>query len=64
MSLREFHIVFITAVILLALGFAYWGFIQYQLFRQIFYAWTSIFSLLAVAGFAIYEISFIQKTKS
>ena len=57
MSLKEFHTVFITASVLLAFGFSYWGVVQAQLL-------TSVLSFLSGIGLVLYEISFIKKTRN
>ena len=64
MSLKEFHIVFITASILLSLGFACWAFVQYAHIHNPLYAGISVLSFAAAIGLVGYEIRFIQKTKS
>lgn len=63
MSLRDFHILFVTASILLSFGFSYWGFSQYQHLHDRIYGGVSFLSLLAAMGLAFYEITFIKKTK-
>ena len=63
MSLKEFHLVFITASIFLALGFAYWGFVQYRHFQTGGYAGASLASFLVAACLAAYEMYFIKKNK-
>ncbi|MBI4436168.1 MAG: hypothetical protein HY590_01990 [Candidatus Omnitrophica bacterium] len=64
MSLKEFHIVFMTSAVLLCLGFSYWGFVQYHELRGASYVVTAILSLVTAMGLVIYEISFIKKTKT
>ena len=64
MSLKEFHIVFITASILLSLGFSYWGLSQYYQLHEVVYLGTSIVSLLTAIGLVIYEVTFIKKMKA
>jgi len=64
MSLKEFHIVFITASILLSLGFATWGFIQYNELHDALYLGASVLSIGAAGGLVIYEISFVRKIKT
>ena len=57
MSLKEFHVVFITASVFLSSGFAYWGIVQnHPLYASLSFA--------AVVGLVGYEVYFIQKTKS
>ena len=64
MSLKDFHIVFITASILLSLGFACWTFIQYKQLHEVIYAGVSFASFLFAVGLLIYEVSFVKKTRS
>ena len=64
MSLKEFHIVFITASVLLCLGFSYWGFVQYQKLHASLYAGGGFLSSVAAIGLVMYEIRFIRKTRS
>ena len=63
-SLKEFHIVFITASILLSLGFATWGFVQYNELHDMIYVGASLLSVMAAMGLVIYEIFFIRKIKT
>ena len=62
-SLKEFHIVFITTSVLLSLGFAYWGLTQYNELHSSRYVGTCILSLIAAIGLTIYEVAFIKKMK-
>ena len=64
MSLRDFHILFITTSVILLLGFTYWGFTQYKQLHELLYAGTSLLSLSAAVGLGIYEVTFIKKTKA
>ena len=64
MSLKEFHLVFITASVFLSLGFSYWGLVQYKELHGGIYAGTSILSLMAAIGLVIYEGYFIKKTRA
>ena len=64
MSLKDFHVVFITASILLSLGFAYWGFVQYMQLRGGMYVGAALISLLSAIGLVVYEVAFIKKTRS
>jgi len=65
MSLKAFHLVFIVAAILLALGFAAWALVGY--FVQHAAVWellAGIGSLLAAVGLVFYERYFLKKTKN
>ena len=64
MSLKEFHIVFITASVLLSLGFAWWGFTQYNQLHGRIYVGTFSLSLIAAFGLMAYEVWFIKKTRA
>ena len=64
MSLKDFHVVFITASILLSLGFACWAFVQYHQLHGNLYTGAGILSFVAAIGLSIYEIRFIRKTRS
>ena len=63
-SLKEFHIVFISTCVLLFLGFAYWGFAQYKQLSSLVYAGTSVLSFIAAIGLVAYESYFIKKTRA
>lgn len=63
MSLRGFHVVFITCSIFLLLGFAYWAFIQFVNLRTTGYLATTVASCLTAIGLVIYEIYFLRKVK-
>ena len=65
MSLKAFHLVFIIASILLALGFGAWSLVNY--FSQqggTWYLAAGIGSLLAAVGLVFYERYFLKKTKN
>lgn len=62
MSLKYFHIVFISASIILLSIFSLWCY-QYANFSNTFaYKIASIISLLSGISLIIYEIIFIRKT--
>jgi hypothetical protein len=64
MSLKAFHVVFITAAVLLAFGFGAW------LLKTYFSgggAWDLVFgalSIIAGIGLIVYERYFLKKTKN
>ena len=64
MSLKEFHVVFITASILLSLGCAYWAAVQYNQFHGKIYMGACLLSVIAAIGLGMYEVYFIQKTRA
>jgi len=64
MSLKAFHVIFITASVLMAIGCAVWGFKSYfspdgRPLDLIF----GIFSMLGAAGLVVYERFFLKKLK-
>jgi hypothetical protein len=64
MSLKAFHLLFITASILLALGCGVWGLREYwspdgKVFDLVF----GLGSLAAAVGLVIYERYFLKKLK-
>jgi len=64
MSLKAFHIVFITAAVLLALGFGIWLLKGY--FSPEGTAGDLVFGLLSIVsavGLVLYERYFLKKTK-
>jgi hypothetical protein len=64
MSLKAFHLIFITAAVLLALGCTVWGVKRY--FSAGGGAWDLVFGIcsLAVAvGLVLYERYFLKKLK-
>jgi uncharacterized membrane protein len=65
MSLKAFHLVFIIASILLAVGFAVWGFVVY--FNQQgswMHLVAGIGSSVAAVGLVCYERYFLKKLKN
>lgn len=63
MSLRDFHVVFIVAAVLCAMGFGWWGMAQYLQGYQFAYFLTAAASWVMAAGLVIYEIFFIKHIK-
>ncbi len=64
MSLKDFHIVFITASVVLAFGFSVWGMNQYHSFQEPVFLWGGCLSFLGALCLLTYEIFFIKKTRS
>lgn len=65
MSLKAFHLVFIVAAILLAVGFCAWSLMDY--FSPHGATWdlaAGIGSGIAAIGLVIYEMYFLKKTKN
>ena len=57
MSLKEFHVVFITASVLLSAGFAWWGIVQSR-------PLWAVLSVVAAVGLGMYEVYFMKKTRA
>jgi hypothetical protein len=64
MSLRAFHLLFIALSVVLAAFFAAWASGQYRVEHQPVYALTSVLSLGAGAGLAVYGAKFQRKTRN
>jgi hypothetical protein len=64
MSLRTFHLVFISLSVILAAFFAAWAGGQYRLEHQGIYAVTAAGSLLIGGGLAWYGAAFQRKTRN
>jgi len=64
MSLKAFHIVFISISILLAFGFAGWSFHYYSEVGQGIYLGSCIASALSGIGLIVYEVNFLRKFKN
>ena len=64
MSLRAFHLLFITLSIVLAAFSAAWAIGQYQVEHQVTFIATAVGSLLGVGGLAVYAAAFLRKTRN
>jgi len=64
MSLKAFHIVFITASVLLALGFAAWSFVRYSSEHQASDLIFGAGSAVAAVGLVFYGRYFLKKLKN
>ena len=64
MSLKAFHLVFITASTLLALGFGGWCFSQYSHGGTAMHLTLGIGSLVSAAGLLCYGKYFLKKLKN
>jgi hypothetical protein len=65
MSLKAFHLVFIVASILLAVGFGVWSLLNY--FSPVGSAWDlamGVGSVLVAIGLVVYEKFFLKKFKN
>ena len=63
MSLREIHLLFIAASVILTLIFAYWGYAQYAQNHVFNYLVTALGSFMVASGLITYGIGFYNKTK-
>lgn len=63
MSLKAFHIVFVTASVLLAFGIAAWAFVNYAEIRRTIDLAAGIGSTLAGVGLLVYGRYFLKKLK-
>jgi hypothetical protein len=64
MSLKAFHIVFVTASILLAFGFGVWSLLDYRDHGRAAELIGGIVSLLAGVGLIIYAKAILRKLKN
>jgi hypothetical protein len=63
MSLKAFHIAFITISTLLAVGFGIWELKGYATSDDVLQLTAGIVSLLAAAGLVVYGVRFMRKLK-
>ncbi len=63
MSLKAFHIVFVTVSIVLCLGFGVWGVREYRMEQDLSALVAGIASLLACVVLAVYGRWFLRKLK-
>lgn len=65
MSLKAFHLVFIVASIVLALGFAAWSLVTYfSAHASVWYLVAGLGSVAAAIGLVFYEKYFLKKLKN
>ncbi|HSI83506.1 MAG: hypothetical protein ACAI35_16105 [Candidatus Methylacidiphilales bacterium] len=64
MGLKHFHIVFITAAVILCLGTAYWFLFSEKSEGGPLSLFFAVVSLIIGAGLVGYEVYFIQKSKN
>jgi hypothetical protein len=64
MSLKAFHLIFIIASIMLALGFGAWCAVTYHSSHEGWYLAGAVGSGLAVIALIIYERYFLKKLKN
>ncbi len=63
LSLKEFHLVFVSAAILCSLVFGYWATRQYVQAPGASYLATAVGAFGVALALVIYEIIFIRKVK-
>lgn len=63
MSLRDFHVVFVTASVLCSVGFGYWAVKEYMAQPGWGYLTTACAAFIVAAGLGAYEVFFIRKIK-
>jgi hypothetical protein len=63
MSLKSFHILFVTVSTLVCLGFAAWCFHSYSLGHSIVYCMAGIGSVVIAGGLVVYGKLFFDKMK-
>ena len=64
MSLRAFHLFFISLSAVMAAFCCAWAFSQYKVDHGVIYAAGSAASALSVAGLAVYGAAFQRKTRN
>jgi predicted Co/Zn/Cd cation transporter (cation efflux family) len=63
MSLRAFHLFFISVSAVMAAFCAAWAFAQFRAEHEVVYAAGAVLSALSVAGLAVYGAAFQRKTR-
>jgi len=64
MSLRAFHLFFISLSAVMAAFCSAWAFSQYRVEHELVYVAGAALSALSVAGLAFYGAAFQRKTRS
>jgi len=64
MSLKSFHIIFISASVLLCMGFGAWAFEMYRTGSGVLHLTTGMLSLATGAFLVWYGIRFLRKLKN
>ena len=64
MSLKAFHIFFITVSVLLCLGFGWWCFSSESARGRAGYGAAGVGSFLVGLGLIAYEVNFVKKFKN
>ena len=63
MSLKTFHLIFITLAVLLCLGFGLWCLLSEDVRGRAGYAVTGVVSILFGIGVVLYEVRLWHKVK-
>jgi len=63
MSLKAFHIVFISLSVITAAGFGFWLIGQYAAEGRIIFLISAITSFIVASGLIVYGIMFLRKLK-
>ena len=61
MSLKSFHLIFITIVSLFTIFFGYWCYNEWSLYNEIKYIIFSILSIFLCVGLMIYSKWFLKE---
>ena len=64
MSLRAFHLFFISLSAVMAAFCSAWAFSQYRVDHQLIYGMGAFASALSVGGLAVYGVAFQRKTRN
>lgn len=63
MSLKAFHVVFVTLSVALCVGYAVWSFNNYQRTGGAFDAVLAVLGFVAAAGLVVYGVLFYRKIR-
>ena len=63
MSLKSFHIVFVTVAVLFSAGFGYWALRAFQSTGDGLMLTLSLFSFVATAGLLVYGVWVLKKLR-
>ena len=63
MSLKAFHLLFISLSIVLSVVFGMWATTEYRLAGSAAYLVTAVASFVCAAGLGVYEVLFLRKCR-
>lgn len=63
MSLKAFHLFFITVSVLLAFGFGGWSLVRYADSAPVLYLGMGVLAILAGVGLIVYGVRFARKLR-